>query len=470
MKIIRTQYLPAEREVNNPDAVVAIIKSLEARIAELEARLGQNSRNSSRPPSSDFIRPKSQRISGVRRAGGQDGHPGSTLRQVDCPDIIVDHKVDACDNCGLSLTGVPAIRVERRQVFDVPPLKIVVTEHRAETKQCPCCQRLVRAGFPRGARRPVQYGLCLKAFIVYLLVFQLIPYDRIETLFRDLFGQPVGKGTMVNIARSCYEDLEETESIIRGLLRDGSVLHADETGFRIDGKAEWLHVASTSLLTWYGHHKRRGLEAMRSYGIMPRFTGIMVHDFWKPYFSFRSDHALCNAHLVRELQGITEAFGQEWSSLLKQLVHKAKKAVDDARDKNNCLDAEQLAGFESEYTWIMGLGARENQDGVLRKGKRGPLKQTRAKNLLDRCNEYRKQILGFMHDSRIPFDNNQAERDIRMVRLHEKISGTTRSQEGADWFCRIRGYISTCRKNDQPVLASLVDAFEGRPFIPALAH
>jgi len=458
--------------VNNPDMVIAIIKSLEARIAELEARLGQNSRNSSRPPSSDvFIRPKSQRISGVRRAGGQEGHPGSTLRQVDCPDIIVDHKVDTCDNCGLSLTSVSAVRVERRQVFDIPPLKILVTEHRAETKQCPCCQSVVRARFPRGVRRAVQYGLYLRAFIVYLLVFQLIPYDRIATLFRDLFGHPVGKGTMVNIVKSCYEDLDEAESVIRGLLRDGSVLHADETGFRIDGKIEWLHVASTSLLTWYGHHKRRGLEAMRSYGIMSRFTGIMVHDFWKPYFSFRSGHALCNAHLARELQGITEAFGQEWSSLLKDLVHKAKKKVDDARDKReDRLDSLLLTGFESEYTRIMELGMEENLEGVLRKGKRGPLKQTRAKNLLDRCNEYRKQILSFMYDFRIPFDNNQAERDIRMVRLHEKISGTTRSQEGADWFCRIRGYISTCRKNDQPVLNSLVNAFEGRPFIPVSAH
>jgi len=458
--------------LTNPDRVVDIIESLEARIAELEARLGQNSRNSSRPPSSDvFIRPGSQRVKGVRRVGGQNGHPGSTLEQVDCPDIIVDHEVVECDACKTPLTGVPAISVERRQVFDVPPLKIFVTEHRAETKQCPCCQKFTRAGFPRGVRRPVQYGLYLKAFIVYLLIFQLVPYDRIAVLFRDLFGHSIGKGTMVNCVKSCYRELGEVESVIRGLLRDGSVLHADETGFRVNGKMRWLHVASTSILTWYGHHKKRGLDAMRSYGIMPCFTGIMVHDFWKPYFSFRSGHALCNAHLIRELQGITETFGQEWTIKLKELIHRAKKAVDDARDKNkNCLDPEQLAGFESEYAGIMELGAEENLDGILRKGKRGPLKQTRAKNLLDRCMEYRKDILSFMYDFRIPFDNNQAERDIRMVRLHEKISGTTRSDEGADWFCRIRGYISTCRKNNQPVLTALFNAFEGHPFTPGHAH
>jgi transposase len=458
--------------VTNPDVVIDLIESLEARIAELEARQNQNSRNSSRPPSTDvFIRPRSQRVKGDRRVGGQNGHPGRTLKQVDCPDIVVVHKVVECDACKASLTGVPLIDVERRQVFDMPPLKICVTEHRAETKQCPCCQRFVRAKFPGDVRHPVQYGLYLKAFIVYLLIFQLVPYDRIAILFKDLFGHSIGKGTMVNIVRSCYRELGAVESVIQGLLRDGSVLHADETGFRINGKIEWLHVASTSILTWYGHHRKRGLDAMRSYGIMQRFTGIMVHDFWKPYFSFRSGHALCNAHIVRELQGITDAFGQEWSSLLKELVHRAKKAVDDARSNDkNCLDPEQIISFESEYTRIMELGAEENQDGVLRKGKRGPLKQTRAKNLLDRCIGYRKDILGFMYDFRIPFDNNQAERDIRMVRLHEKISGTTRSDEGADWFCRIRGYISTCRKNNQAVLTALINVFEGCPFTPGSAH
>jgi transposase len=462
-----------------PDAVIAVfekmdsrIMELEARIAELEARLGQNSRNSNWPPSSDvFIKPKSQRVKGERRMGGQNGHPGSTLKQVDCPDNVVVHRVEECHACNASLADVPLIGVERRQVFEIPPLKISVTEHRAETKQCPCCRRFTRARFPRGVRHPVQYGVCLKAFIVYLLVFQLVPYDRIAVLFRDLFGHSVGKGTMVNTVKSCYRELGEVEHVIRGLLKDGSVLHADETGFKVDGRQEWLHVASTSILTWYGHHRKRGLDAMRSYGIMPCFTGIMVHDFWKPYFSFRCGHAICNSHLVRELQGISEAFGQEWSSKLKDLIYRAKKSVDDARCKNmDCLDPGELAGLESEYDGIMEFGIRENLDGVLRKGKRGPLKQTRAKNLLDRCVEFRKHILEFMYDFRIPYDNNQAERDIRMVRLHEKISGTTRSDEGADWFCRIRGYISTCRKNNQPVLNSIVNAFEGHPFTPAPAH
>lgn len=454
--------------MTDPDRVVDLVERLEARIAELEARQNQNSRNSSRPPSMDvFIRPRSQRVKGERQAGGQKGHPGCTLRQVDCPDIVVVHRVEECDRCNATLADVPAAGVERRQVFEIPPLKIFVTEHRAETKQCPSCKKLVRAEFPRGVRHPVQYGLYLKAFIVYLLVFQLVPYDRIAVLFRDLFGHSIGKGTMVNCVKSCYRELGEVESVVRGLLRDGGLLHADETGFKLNGTQEWLHVASTGILTWYSHHKKRGLDAMRSYGIMPRFTGVMVHDFWKPYFSFRCGHAICNAHLVRELQGISEAFGQEWSSKLKDLIQRAKKTVDDTRCINkDCIDPCELAGFESEYAGIMGLGIEENVGGVIRKGKRGPLKQTRAKNLLDRCVEYRKEILSFMYDFRIPFDNNQAERDIRMVRLHEKISGTTRSDEGADWFCRIRGYISTCRKNNQPVLTFLANAFEGHPFTP----
>lgn len=454
---------------SNPDAVIAIIEKLEARIAELEARLYQNSRNSSKPPSTDvFIGPKSRRPGGERSVGGQRGHPGSTLKQVDCPDQVVVHHVARCEECGASLVDVPVVDVERRQVFDIPPLKILVTEHRAETKRCPCCHGFTRAGFPHGVSCPVQYGVYLKAFVVYLLVFQFVPYDRISVLFRDLFGHSPSRATLVHMVESCYQGLAMVEEVIRGLLRDASVLHVDETGFRANGKREWLHVACTRLVTWYGHHRNRGLDAMRAFGILPRVTGTIVHDSWKPYFRLRCGHSLCNAHLVRELQGVSETMGQEWSDRMNSLLHLIKKTVDAARPCATCLDPGQVADFESQYMRIIELGQRENSAPAeaVKRGKRGPQGQSKAKNLLDRCKDYQKEFLAFMYDFNTPFDNNQAERDIRMAKLQQKISGTSRSDEGAAWFCRIRGYISTLKKNDQPVLSSLIRTFEGHPFIP----
>lgn len=259
--------------------------------------------------------------------------------------------------------------------------------------------------------------------------------------------------------------------MIHRLLRDASVLHVDETGFRANARRQWLHVASTRHVTLYGHHRNRGLAATRAFGILPRFTGTLVHDFWKPYLSLRCGHSLCNAHLVRELEGVSENFRQEWSGKMKEFLYKVKKTVDATRLHADYLDNGQIADFESEYSEIILSGLKENPvPATERRGKRGPKGQSKAKNLLDRCRDFQKQVLAFMYDFHVPFDNNQAERDIRMVKLQQKISGTSRSDEGAAWFCRIRGYISTVRKNDQPVLSSLVRAFEGSPFIPQTAN
>lgn len=464
---------------NGPDAVIAVIEKMDARIVELEAQiaelkamLGQNSRNSSRPPSTDlFIKPKSLRKKGERHAGGQPGHLGCTLEQVDTPDQVVVYHVTECEKCAASLAEVPVVSVERRQVFELPPLKIMVTEHRAETKQCPCCHSFTKAGYPVDILHPVQYGRGLKAFVVYLLVFQFVPYDRIAELFRDLFGHSPSKATLVHMVESCYRELGDFEEVVRELLRDASVLNVDETGFRATGKRHWLHVASTRLLTWYGHHKKRGLEATRLFGILPGFTGIVVHDYWKPYFSFSCGHSLCNSHLIRELQGITETFHHEWSGRMKELLYLIKTSVDAARELATGLSIEQIADFESRYREIVALGINENSASpAKRRGKRGPMVHTKSRNLVERCREYEREILAFMHDSRVPFDNNQAERDIRMVKVQQKISGTSRSVDGAAWFCRIRAYISTVRKNNQPVLDSLANVFERRPFIPQTAH
>lgn len=464
---------------SDPEAVVAIvegqdvrIRELEARLAELEARLNQNSRNSSRPPSTDvFVRPKSLRKKGERRVGGQKGHRGNTLMQVDDPDEIVVHSVSVCGGCGASLEEVPVMGVERRQVHDIPPLRLVVTEHCAMRKQCPCCQHVTRAGFPEDVLYPVQYGLRLSALVVYLNVYQLVPYDRIGELFSDVFMHSMSNGTIAKTVRSCYGHLSEVEDSIRGLLKEACVLHTDETGLRVGGVREWVHVLSSRLLTWYGHHRNRGSGATIAMGILPLFKGTLVHDFWKPYFRYGCGHALCNAHLVRELRGVSENTGQEWSERMDLLLHEIKEKVDASRSASERLSDEMIKGFESRYMEIIELGLRENpvQDS-LRVGKRGPRRQSKAKNLLDRCREYQKEVLAFMYDSNVPFENNQAERDIRMVKVQQKISGTFRSDEGARWFCRIRGYISTVKKNKQPVLASIIGALEGHPYIPKVAQ
>ncbi len=451
--------------VSNPDAVIAIIKNLEARIAELEARLNQNSGNSGRPPSTDMFRPVSLRRKSEKKVGGQQGHPGSTLRMVSVPDAIVDHKILVCTACGSSLVSVPAT-VERRQVYDIPPVQMVVTEHRAETKQCPCCGSISRAEFPAGVSQPVQYGENLKAFVVYLLVFQFVPYNRISELFSDLFGHSPSKATLVSMVESCYHKLDGFERTVRELLRDSRVLHVDETGFRATGKRGWLHVASTPNVTWYGHHKNRGCGATRSFGILPGFTGTLVHDYWKPYFTYGCGHSLCNAHLVRELQGVVENFHQGWAERMKELLYQIKDRVDEIRVDMTGMPLAEIIGFESRYMEIVADGLRENGTLPYRDGKRGPLIQSKPKNLVDRCRDYMPEILAFMYDFRVPFDNNQAERDIRMAKLQQKISGASRSDRGAQWFCRIRSYISTARKNQQPVLSSLAKAFEGRPTIP----
>ena len=490
-----------EKCTSNPDAIVALIEEYEETIAdekarntileeqnrelkernteleernrELEAQRKQNSKNSSKPPSTDvFVPQKSQRKKGMHPVGGQNGHPGRTLEMVDNPDKKIRHKVPNCEGCGASLEDVPVIEVERRQVYDTPPLKIVITEHRAEHKQCPNCGCHNKAKFPDGVEHPVQYGQILKALLVYLSVYQLIPYERLCEFFSDVFELSISKATIARALKNCNDNLADYDKIVQQALIRAPVLNVDETGFRVTAKRRWLHVACTAFLTWYGHHKDRGKSGTDALQILPDFKGTMVHDFWKTYFKYDCLHALCNAHLIRELTGISENFGQIWSDQMDALTHEIKKAVDSARLYSHSLSLEQITDFETRYARIIELGKQENPvpECVRPVGKRGRKKQSKAKNLLDRFESYPTEILAFMYDFTIPFDNNQAERDIRMMKVQQKISGTFRSEEGADWFCRIRGYISTVRKHDRPVLISIKDAFKGKPFIPAVAQ
>ena len=441
---------------------------LEARIAELEARLNRTSRNSSQPPSMDgFRRVKSPRKTGERPPGGQKGHKGQTLEIVDNPDEIEVYPVQVCQGCGASLVAEQAVKIERRQVHD-DEVRIQVTEHHAEHERCPHCGRMNRADFPSDVQFPVRYGQNLKALMVYLCVYQLIPYDRIRETFSDIFGRTLSTRTLVNAVQESYRNLAGVEEQIRELLTGSEVIHVDETGMRVTGIQQWLHVASTDFLTWYGHHKKRGERATDDMQILPRFKGTMVHDFWASYFRYPGRHAICNAHLLRELNGISENYQHAWSQDLHALILEINQEVDAAPVKSRSLGLSKIADFEARYLRILESGLNEipSPDIPESKEKRGRKKQSKAKNLIDRFRNFYHEILAFMYNFSIPFTNNLAERDIRMAKVQQKISGTFRSEEGAAAFCRIRGYISTIRKNERPVLDSLVGAFQGAPFIP----
>jgi transposase/uncharacterized coiled-coil protein SlyX len=447
---------------------------LKARIAELEAQVNQNSRNSSRPPSTDgFRRPQTPRKKGERPPGGQKEHKGSTLHPVLNPDEIAVHTLSTCPRCGLSLENVEPSTVDCRQVFDLPPLRFYVTEHRVERKWCPRCKCFHQAEFPPEVTQPVQYGINLKTLLTYFCVYQLLPYERASEMVFDLFGHSLSPATVVAAVEECSRNLTEAEEHTRELLKDAQVLHVDETGMRVSGTRRWLHVACTDLLTCYGYHQKRGAQATDDMRILPAFRGTMIHDFWATYFKYPSSHAICNAHLMRELQGISENYRHRWSEALRHLLIEIKKAVDVAKQEDTVVLApERLVDFEERYRKILDEGEEETKaSGVPEtQGKRGRKKQPRAKNLLDRCRTYQQEILRFMKDFTIPFTNNQAERDLRMMKVKQKISGTFRSEEGAMNFCRVRGFISTVKKHGRPVLPDLRGVFEGTPFMPTAAH
>lgn len=444
---------------------------LEARVKELEARSAQNSRNSSKPPSSDGLqkpRPKSRRKRSGRKSGGQSGHKGETLAQVDPPDHIRVHELSECDYCGESLQELEADAVERRQVFELPPVRVEVTEHQAEIKRCPACGETSRSAFPVGVAQPVQYGPQLKATAVYLTRYQLLPLQRTQEVFGDLFAHRLSEGTLGTATAACFEQLAEVEEAIAERLRQSPVVHFDETGVRVEAQTQWLHTASTAEFTHYGVHAKRGTAAMDALGILPTFAGTAVHDHWKPYFQYSCAHALCNAHHLRELTYVHEQYGQGWAKDLKDLLLEAKAVVEATPPNALRAQSKRCRTIERRYDAMLaqGLAANPPPPAASAPKKRGRPKQSKPKNLLDRLRDYKPQVLAFLTDPLVPFDNNQAERDIRMTKVRQKISGTFRSQHGAQSFCRIRGYISTVRKHQLNVLQALKSTFLAQPLTP----
>lgn len=445
--------------------------TLQQRVKELEGQLAQNSRNSSKPPSSDGLKkpsPKSLRTRSNRKPGGQKGHQGHTLEMVDDPDHTVVHPVNECKNCQRSLEDVQASGKEKRQEFEIPEPRLEVTEHQAEMKECPDCGHLNKAAFPEGINGPVQYGPRAKATAVYLREYQLLPSLRTCEAMDNLFGCSMSEGTLANTCKTANEILEEPVEQIAEKITTAPVANFDETSCRVNGKRHWLHIASTDKLTYYQVHPKRGSEAMDDIGILPNFTGRAIHDHWKAYFKYGCKHGLCNAHHLRELTFVHEELGQDWAEQMIDCLLDIKKAVDEAREHTDHLPEEQLQEFEERYQDILNSGYRENPppEKPLGKKKRGRQKKSKSRNLLERLDEYRKEALAFMYDFSVPFDNNLGERDARMAKVQQKISGTFRSDDGAGVFSRIRSYISTARKNAVGAIEAIKNAFAGLPFVP----
>jgi transposase len=449
----------------SPEAVIAaqqaVIAELRARIAELERLLGLNSGNSGKPPSSDGLKKKPARVSSLRersgkKTGGQKGHPGKTLSRTETPDATIHHFPKVCAGCGAPLSEARATGHSARQVFDLPePQSLIVTEHRAHQCHCAACGTETRAAFPEDVTAPVQYGARIAAFVVYLLHYQLLPEKRLAEVMADLFGVNLVTATIASMSRSCATRFRGFAAAVRDHVAAAPVKHLDETGFRIGGKTQWLHIASTILLTFYRVSPKRG-------SLPENLTGVVVHDHWKPYYTLKGVlHALCNAHHLRELQALIEIEKEDWARRMQRLLRRACHVANLAREQGVSLSPCLIGLIERCYDAILveGFAFHEAQPVLVRlpgKAKcRGRKPRRVGHNLLLRLSTRKPDVLRFLFDAAIPFTNNLAERDGRMMKLRQKISGGFRSEDGATDFGVIRSLLSTAKKQRWNLLDTL---------------
>lgn len=438
-------------------------------ILELEARLNKNSKNSHKPPSSDGLKkPPTKKGKSKGKAGGQKGHAGTTLRKSDKPDRVVEHGPEQCEWCGTNLVEVAGAVIGRRQEIEIPEKPIEVIEHQCLQKECPHCGANNKGQWPEHIRGNVQYGRRFKALWVYLLNYQLLPYERTGDLLNVLFGYQPGGGTLTQAQQQAYEVLAPVEAEIKAAIRGSPNSHSDETGMRVEGQTQWLHVWSTETHTYYYWSQHRGKQAHQADGLLPQYQGILMHDAYAAYFALECQHALCNAHLLRDLQALSEADpSQAWPRHLMRLLQTAWAMVKQAKaDGLTQLSSRNQERILALFDRIVGSADRQTPRNLRQPAQKGRVAQSSHRNLLDRLLDHKVAYLRFVTDFRIPFDNNLAERDLRMCKLQQKISGCFRTETGADLFCRIRGYISTVRKQGHHLLSALVSLFSNSPFFP----
>ncbi len=450
------------------------LKQLTEEVKRLQEQQAKTSQNSSLPPSSDrFSRQKkgrSLRQKSERKPGGQPGHPGQTRPMSPEPNERIRlAPVTHCEHCHADLSEVPAKPMECRQVIDVPPPPALhVRQYEGQCKQCPHCQGYTHAPFPEGVNAPVQYGPRIGAMAVYLTTQQLLPRGRTAEVLADLLGVHMSQGTLARLIKRTADLLKPVEQRIKVALRECKVTHHDETGLYVMGKRIWWHVTCTATLTHYQAHESRGHEATDAIGILTDFSGTSVHDAWSAYFRYGCQHSLCCVHLLRELTFLSQELGLWWAHKMILLLLKMKRQTDQARALGqSCLPEDEVLTLKTAYLHLLDEADQVHPRAPTPVGKRGKAKQHPARNLLDRLRKHQDAVLAFLSDLAVPFDNNQAERDVRMVKVQQKVSGSFRSGQGPVYFARIRGYLSTLRKQSLPLFSALQATLQGQPLLPS---